>query len=46
MSFAVVIGGTIFQLGTSTNLLAREVSKKLRFGSFDLFDFTAIGIPI
>ncbi len=46
MSFAVVIGGTISLLGTSTNLLASEVSKKLGFGAIDLFDFTAIGIPL
>ncbi len=46
MSFAVVIGGTISLLGTSTNLLASDVSRKLGFGSIDLFDFTAIGIPI
>jgi di/tricarboxylate transporter len=46
MSFAVVIGGTISLLGTSTNLLASEVSKKLGFGAIDLFDFTAIGIQL
>jgi di/tricarboxylate transporter len=46
MSFAVVLGGTLTLLGTSTNLLASDVSRQLGFGSIDLFDFTAIGIPI
>jgi di/tricarboxylate transporter len=46
MAFAVVLGGTISLLGTSTNLLASDVSRQLGFGSIDLFDFTAIGIPI
>jgi len=46
MSFAVVLGGTISLLGTSTNLLASDVSRQLGFGSIELFDFTAIGIPI
>ncbi len=46
MSFAVVLGGTLTLLGTSTNLLASDVSRQLGFGSIDLFDFTAIGLPI
>ena len=46
MSFAVVIGGTITLLGTSTNLLASDVSRQLGYGSIDLFDFTPIGLPI
>lgn len=46
MSFAVVLGGTLTLLGTSTNLLASDVSRQLGFGSIDLFDFTAIGVPI
>ncbi|MEB3351377.1 MAG: SLC13 family permease [Cyanobacteriota bacterium] len=46
LSFATVLGGTITLLGTSTNLLASDVSRKLGYGSIELFDFTAIGIPI
>jgi len=46
MSFAVVLGGTLTLLGTSTNLLASDVSRQLGFGPIDLFDFTAIGLPI
>ncbi len=46
LSFATVLGGTISLLGTSTNLLASDVSSKLGFGSLELFSFTAIGIPV
>jgi di/tricarboxylate transporter len=46
LSFATVLGGTISLLGTSTNLLASDVSRQLGFGSLELFSFTSIGIPI
>ncbi|MCT0210107.1 MAG: SLC13 family permease [Cyanobium sp.] len=46
LSFATVLGGTISLLGTSTNLLASDVSRQLGYGSLELFSFTAIGIPI
>ncbi len=46
LSFATVLGGTISLLGTSTNLLASEVSRRLGYGSLELFSFTAIGIPV
>lgn len=46
LSFATVLGGTISLLGTSTNLLASDVSRKLGYGPIELFDFTAIGIPV
>ena len=46
LSFATILGGTISLLGTSTNLLASDVSRQLGFGSLDLFSFTAIGIPV
>ncbi|WP_411870772.1 SLC13 family permease [Vulcanococcus limneticus] len=46
LSFATVLGGTISLLGTSTNLLASDVSRQLGYGSFELFSFTAIGIPV
>ena len=46
LSFATILGGTISLLGTSTNLLASDVSRQLGYGSLDLFSFTAIGIPV
>ena len=47
LSFATILGGTISLLGTSTNLLASDVSRQLGYGSLELFaSFTAIGIPV
>ncbi|MFM7394460.1 MAG: SLC13 family permease [Cyanobium sp.] len=46
LSFATVLGGTISLLGTSTNLLASDVSRQLGYGPLELFSFTSIGIPI
>ncbi len=46
LSFATVLGGTMTLLGSSVNLLASEVSSKLGYGAFGLFDFTPIGIGI
>ena len=46
LSFATVLGGTITLLGTSTNLLASDVSRRLGYGSLELFSFTAIGIAV
>ena len=46
LSYATILGGTISLLGTSTNLLASDVSRQLGYGSLELFSFTAIGIPV
>ena len=46
LSYATILGGTISLLGTSTNLLASEISRQLGYGSIELFGFTAIGLPI
>ena len=46
LSFATVLGGTMTLLGSSVNLLASEVSSKLGYGAFGLFDFTPIGIGV
>ena len=46
LSFATVLGGTMTLLGSSVNLLASEVSNKLGYGAFGLFDFTPIGIGV
>ncbi len=46
LSYATILGGTISLLGTSTNLLASDISRQLGYGSIELFSFTAIGIPV
>ncbi|CAK6697848.1 SLC13 family permease [Synechococcus sp. BA-124 BA4] len=46
LSVATITGGTLTLIGTSTNLLASDVSAKLGYGEFQLFSFTAIGIPV
>ena len=46
LSFATVLGGTMTLLGSSVNLLASEVSGRLGYGAFGLFDFTPIGIGV
>ena len=46
LSFATLIGGTITLIGTSTSLLASDLVSRLGYGSFELFSFTAIGIPV
>ena len=46
LAFATITGGTFTLIGTSSNLLASEVSAKLGHGEFQLFSFTAVGIPV
>lgn len=44
LSYATVLGGMITVIGTSTNVLASGISKKLGYGEFGLFQFTALGL--
>jgi di/tricarboxylate transporter len=44
LSYATVLGGMITLIGTSTNIVASGVSKKLGYGEFGLFQFTTLGI--
>jgi len=46
LSVATITGGTLTLVGTSTSLLASDVSAGLGYGGFQLFSFTAIGIPV
>ncbi|MGL6135643.1 MAG: SLC13 family permease [Prochlorococcaceae cyanobacterium] len=46
LSVATITGGTLTLIGTSTSLLASDVSAGLGYGGFQLFSFTAIGIPV
>lgn len=43
LSYATVLGGMITLIGTSTNILASGMAKKLGYQEFSLFQFTALG---
>jgi di/tricarboxylate transporter len=44
LSYMTILGGMITVIGTSTNVLASGLSKKLGYGEFQLFQFTALGL--
>lgn len=44
LSYATVLGGMITVIGTSTNILASGLSKKLVGQEFSLFQFTPLGL--
>lgn len=44
LSYATVLGGMITIIGTSTNVVASGLSKKLGYGEFSLFQFTPVGL--
>jgi di/tricarboxylate transporter len=44
LSYVTVLGGMITLIGTSTNIVASGVSKKLGYGEFHLFEFTGLGL--
>jgi di/tricarboxylate transporter len=44
LSYSTVLAGMITLVGTSTNIVASGVSKKLGYGEFGLFQFTALGL--
>lgn len=44
LSYATVLGGMITLIGTSTNIVASGVAKKLGYEEFGLFQFTTLGI--
>ncbi len=46
LSYASMMGGTITLLGTSTNLLASQVSERLIGHPFAMFEFTKLGIIV
>ncbi|KAA9398808.1 SLC13 family permease [Haloarcula sp. CBA1130] len=46
LSFAAMLGGTLTLVGTSTNLLASDLSAQLLDRSFSMFTLTPVGIVI
>lgn len=44
LSYVTILGGMMTLLGTSTNILASGISKKLGYGDFSLFQFTGLGL--
>src|SRR5690606_30356250 len=46
MSFAALLGGLITQVGTSPNIIVSRVRQDLTGESFEMFDFTAVGLPL
>ncbi|MFW6044387.1 MAG: SLC13 family permease [Planctomycetota bacterium] len=46
LSYAAMLGGTLTLVGSSTNLLASDISARLIGRSFSFFEFTGVGIII
>ncbi|MDY6818507.1 MAG: SLC13 family permease [Halobacteriales archaeon] len=46
LSFASMMGGTLTLLGTSTNILASDVSARLLGHPFSMFEFTGLGVIV
>ncbi|ADQ14160.1 SLC13 family permease [Halanaerobium hydrogeniformans] len=46
LSYTAMLGGTVTLIGTSTNLLASEVSDRIIGHPFHLFEFTGLGIIV
>jgi len=46
VSFAAMMGGTLTLIGTSTNILASDVSARLLDHPFGMFEFTSLGIIV
>lgn len=46
LSYASMLGGTLTLIGTSTNLLASEISGRLIDKPFAMFEFTSLGLIV
>jgi len=44
LSYITILGGMMTVIGTSTNVLASGISKRLGYGEFGLFQFTQLGL--
>ena len=46
MAFASLLGGLMTQIGTSPNIIVSRLRQDLTGTSFEMFDFTAMGLPL
>ena len=46
LSYASMLGGTMTLLGTSTNILASQISERLINHPFGMFEFTKLGVVV
>jgi di/tricarboxylate transporter len=46
LSFASMFGGMLTLIGTSTNILASQLSERLGVGAFSMFEFTQLGLVV
>lgn len=46
LSYTAMLGGTVTLIGTSTNLLASQVSDRILGHPFSMFEFTGLGIIV
>ncbi|SDL96133.1 Di-and tricarboxylate transporter [Halogranum gelatinilyticum] len=46
LSFASMFGGMLTLIGTSTNILASDLSARLGVGAFSMFEFTQLGLVV
>nr|WP_202802179.1 SLC13 family permease [Halogranum salarium] len=46
LSFASMFGGMLTLIGTSTNILASQLSERLGVGAFSMFQFTQLGLVV
>ncbi|MFC4359492.1 SLC13 family permease [Halobium salinum] len=46
LSYASMFGGMLTLIGTSTNILASQLSERLGVGAFSMFEFTQLGLVV
>jgi len=46
LSYAAMLGGTLTLIGTSTNILASDLSRELLGQSLSMFEFTKLGVVV
>jgi len=46
LSYGAQLGGVVTLIGTSTNVLASSLAAERGYGSFSMFEFAGIGVPV